>query len=447
LFDTIVAGWRDIRPPKKTQVYEGGELNQTKMGLPNRELGILLLLAIVQFTNVLDFMVMMPLGPQLMRLMAMTPAQFSHVVSSYTFAAGLSGILSAFFIDRFDRKRALLFIYVGFLVGTLSCALAPGYKTLAFARALTGAFGGVLGALTLAIVGDLIPSERRGRGMGIIMTSFSLAAVAGVPTGLALANAFSWHAAFFLISGLGLPILIGLGFLIPPLRAHLESARAGRERMWGLFDNLRRDNAQAFALSLTPTLLLGHFAIIPFMSPYLVANVGLSEYDLTYVYLFGGGATLLSMPLTGRLSDRFGSAKIFTLTAALTTIPILMLTHLPRTALWVTLTISTIFFIIASARMVPAMTLVSEAVAPQWRGGFMSLNGSFQQLSAGLASFIAGVVIMRGTDGKLLHFQRAGYLAALTSIACIFISRHLRPYREAEPQVPKSVDRVYLDGA
>jgi len=398
-----------------------------------------MLLAVVQFTNIMDFMVMMPLGPQLMRLMSMTPAQFSHVVSSYTFAAGLSGILSAFFIDRFDRKRALLFVYVGFLLGTLSCALAPGYITLTLARALTGAFGGVLGALTLAILGDLVPIERRGRGMGIIMTSFSLAAVIGVPTGLALANAFSWHAPFFLITGLGLPIWIALGLLIPPLSAHLE-ARTGKERLWGLFENLRRDKAQAFALSLTPTLLLGHFTIVPFMSPYLVSNVGLTEYDLTYTFLLGGAATFFSMPLTGRLADRFGSANIFTLTAALTTIPILTITHLPRTALWPTLIISTIFFVIASARMVPAMTLVTEAVTPRWRGGFMSLNGSFQQLSAGLASFIAGVIITRGSDGQLLHFHHAGYFAALTSIACIFISRRLRPYRETESQAAEVVE-------
>jgi predicted MFS family arabinose efflux permease len=353
--------------------------------------------------------------------------------------------LSAFFIDRFDRKRALLFIYAGFLVGTLSCALAPGYVTLTLARALTGAFGGVLGALTMAIVGDLIPIERRGRGMGIIMTSFSLAAVAGVPTGLALANAFSWHAAFFLIAGLGLPILIVLGFLIPPLRAHLQNARAGREHLWGLFDNLRRDKAQALALTLIPTLLLGHFAIVPFMSPYLVSNVGLTEYDLTYVFLFGGAATLFSMPMTGRLSDRFGSTNIFILTAALTTIPILTLTHLPRTALWAALTTSTIFFVIASARMVPAMTMVTEAVAPQWRGGFMSLNSSFQQLSAGLASFIAGVIITRGPGGKLFHFGLAGYLAAGASVACIFISRRLRPYRqnrEVDSQVSEVVEQV-----
>jgi MFS transporter, DHA1 family, inner membrane transport protein len=406
----------------------------------NRELGILLLLAVVQFTNILDFMVIMPLGPQLMRLMAMTPAQFSHVVSSYTFAAGFSGILSAFFIDRFDRKRALLFVYVGFLVGTLACALAPGYLALVSARALTGAFGGVLGALTLAILGDLVPIERRGRGMGIIMTSFSFAAVVGVPTGLALANAFSWHAPFFLITGLGFPILIALGVLIPPLGAHLEKTE--RPPLWGLFENLRRDKEQAFALSLTPTLLLGHFMIVPFMSPYLVSNVGLSEHDLTYIFFFGGGATLFSMPITGRLADRFGSVKIFTLIAALTTIPILAVTHMPRTALWPTLIISTIFFVMASARMVPAMTLVTEAVTPRWRGGFMSLNGSFQQLSAGLASIIAGVIISRGPDGQFLHFHHAGYFAALTSVACIFISRRLRPYREAESQAAEVVEMV-----
>src|SRR5262249_40182227 len=182
--------------------------------------------------------------------------------------------------------------------------------------------------------------------------------------------------------------------------------------------------------------------IVPFMSPYLVSNVGLSEYDLTYIFLFGGGATLFSMPMTGRLSDRFGSAKIFTLTAALTTIPILTITRLPRTTLWATLTISTIFFVIASARMVPAMTLITDVVPPQWRGGFMSLNGSFQQLSAGLASFIAGTIITRGPEGKLLNYQLAGYIAALTSFACIFISRRLQPHREAESPAPEVVELV-----
>jgi DHA1 family inner membrane transport protein len=426
---------------KQTSADGGGVLNQTKPGFLNRELGILLLLAIVQFTNVLDFMVMMPLGPQLMRLMGMTPAQFSHAVSSYTFAAGASGILSAFFIDRFDRKKALLVIYIGFLLGTLSCALAPGYVTLVIARALTGIFGGVLGALTLAIVGDIVPIERRGHGMGIIMTSFSLAAVIGVPTGLALANAFTWHAAFFLIAGLGLPILILMWILIPPLRTHLDLALSGRDRMLGLFDNFRNDKSQAIALSLTPTLLLGHFTIVPFMSPYLVSNVGLTEHDLTTMFFFGGCATLVSMPLVGKFSDRFGSAKIFTITAALTTIPILVITRLPQTALWATLAISTVFFIIASARMVPAMTLVTNAIAPQWRGGFMSLNSSFQQLSAGLASLIAGLIITRGEDGKFLHFHHAGYIAAITSLACIFIAVRLRPYRQAEqPLVPEAIE-------
>jgi predicted MFS family arabinose efflux permease len=408
-------------------------LDQEKVGFPPRELGILLLLAFVQLTHILDFLVMMPLGPQLMRLMGMTPAQFGHVVSSYAFAAGLSGILSAFFIDRFDRKVALLFVYVGFLVGTLSCALAAGYKSLAFARALTGAFGGVLGALTLAIVGDLVPVERRGRGMGIMMTSFSLAAILGVPTGLALANAFSWRAAFLLISGLGIPILIALWSLTPPVRAHLENAWDSRERMWGIFGDLRRDKAQAFALTLMPTLLLSQFTIAPFMSPYLVSNVGLTERDLTYVFLVAGAWTLLSTPMTGRLSDRFGSSRIFTLAAVLTAIPILTLTHLPRTSLWAAVAVTAMLFAISNARKVPGMTLVTEAVAPQFRGGFMSLNSSFQQLSAGIASFVAGFIISQGPDGRLLHYERAGYIAAGASVLSVFIGRRLRPYTGAAP--------------
>jgi len=386
---------------------------------------LLITLTVIQFTHVMDFMVLMPLGPQLMRLMGMTPTQFSHVVSAYPVAAGTSGILGAFFLDRFERKRALLLIYSGFILGTLACALAPTYQFLVFARTLTGIFGGVQGALVLAILSDVIAPHKRGRALGITMTSFSLAAVIGIPVGLALANAFSWHAPFLLISGLGIPTIGMMFFFVPRVNQHL-SVKAAEDTMWRLIKNLRHDRSQFFALILLPVLLFGHFAVIPFLSSYLVFNVGLSQANLTLVYFFGGLSTLVSTPLAGRLSDRFGAGRVFTATVLFAIIPILLMTNLPPVPLWLALILTSLLFVVSSSRMVPAMTITTGAVTPNLRGGFMSLSGSLQQIGMGLASSIAGMILTQNADESFTHFERVGFISVAFSVLCLFMVRKIR---------------------
>jgi len=270
----------------------------------SRERLLLLILAMVQLTNVLDFVVMMPLGPQFMRYFSISPQAFGMMVSSYTFSAAIFGFLGAFFIDRFDRRVALLVLYAGFTLGTFCCALAPTYELLTLARSLAGAFGGIIGAVVMAIVGDAFPEARRGAATGVIMSSFSIASIAGVPFGLYLAHLLSWQAPFFMLAALSAVTWLGAFCLLPPLTRHLQCAVLASP-----IDEIRLvlslpNTLRAFAFM--STLMLAGFSVIPFISPYMVGNVGLSESDLPYIYLFGGFATFFTSRYIGVLSDRYG---------------------------------------------------------------------------------------------------------------------------------------------
>ncbi len=192
---------------------------------PLNERLLLLSLAAIQFTTVVDFIIIMPLGPQYMRVFSITPGQFGLIVSAYAISAGISGIAAGFFLDRFDRKRALLGLYSGFTLATLFCAVAQTYPLLVAARALAGAFGGVTGALILAIVGDVVPEHRRGAAMGLVMSAFSIANICGVPLGLVLASHFNWHVPFFALAGLSIIVLAVMVRVMPSLRTHLLHLR------------------------------------------------------------------------------------------------------------------------------------------------------------------------------------------------------------------------------
>ena len=182
---------------------------------PSSERTILLTLAAVQFTHILDYMIVMPLGAGLMRVFDITPTQFSYLVAAYGAAAAVAGLIGGFFLDRVDRKHALFALYAGFAVATLACALAPTFSALLAARVMAGACGGVAGAIVIAMVGDVVPPERRGRGFAFVMSAFPLASIAGVPLGIKLASMFQWHAPFYLLVGLAVPTLIGIARLIP----------------------------------------------------------------------------------------------------------------------------------------------------------------------------------------------------------------------------------------
>lgn len=391
-----------------------------------KERVLLFILAAIQFTHIMDFMIVMPLGPQLMRLFDISPKQFAFIVSAYTFSAGIFGFAGAFFIDRLDRKKALLGAYLGFLVGTFACAIAPTFYFLVLARILAGAFGGILGALVLSIVGDAIPAHRRATAMGVIMSSFSLASVLGVPAGLYLASLHSWHLPFYAIAFMGIIISIFVYFFIPPMTGHIQTKITG-QHPFAVLNNIVADKNQLRALLLMMVLMIGHFSIVPFISPYMVSNVGFTEHQLMYIYLLGGAVTIFTSPIIGRMADKYGKYKIFTLFVFISIIPLLIITNLQHAYIPIVLLITSLFFITSSGRMIPAQAMVVATVLPQHRGGFMSINSCVTQLSSGVASLIAGIVVYKNASGQLVNYQCVGLYAALCSLICILIAAKLKP--------------------
>ena len=389
-----------------------------------RELPLLLTLAAVQFTHVVDFMIMMPLGPQFMRLFAIGPQQFSLMVSAYTFAAAASGFVAALWIDRFDRRRALLALYAGFIVATALCGLAPGYALLLLARVVAGLFGGVLGGLTFAIVADLVPYERRASATAIVAAAFSLSAVAGVPISLWIAAQFSWRAPFLALAAFSAVIALVAMRLIPPLAAHVSAgARRGPlAQVRAIFTV--RNHLRSFAFM---TLLMGSvFTVIPFIAAYNVANVGVAEADLAVIYFAGGATTLVTAQVIGRLADRYGKERLFTILGLISIVPILITTHMPPLPLAEVVALSVLFFVFVPGRFGPATALVTGSVEPRLRGSFMTFNASIQQLASGFASLAAGLIVGRAFDGALTNFGAVGWLSAICTVACLWLVRRIR---------------------
>lgn len=386
---------------------------------------LLFILCCVNFTHIMDFMIMMPLGPQLMKLFEINPQQFGFAVSAYSITAGISGFAAAFFADRFDRKQLLSFAYVGFVIGTFACAFAPSYLGLVAARVLAGFFGGMIGAQVLSIVGDTFEYERRGRAMGVIMTAFSLASVAGVPSGLWLAAHYSWHAPFLAVGILGVMTALLIFTQMPPMTKHLQTDGPKRSPLHVLTDIAQTPNQQR-ALLLSGILMLGHFSIIPFFAPALVGNAGFDEKNIFLIYLVGGALTIFTAPLVGRLADKYGKFRVFATFAALSVIPIWFITNLQPTPLWTVLVLSGLFFVFTNGRMIPMQAIVSGVTTPQQRGGFMGINSALQQLASGLAATIGGMIIHKTPDGHLDRYAWVGYFALTLILSSIFLARRVR---------------------
>ncbi|MEK6566892.1 MAG: MFS transporter, partial [Bacteroidota bacterium] len=319
---------------------------------------------------------------------------------------------------------ALLTLYAGFAVGTGMCALAPTYEFLVGARLLAGSFGGVLGSLVLAIVGDVIPYARRGAAMGVITSAFSVASVAGVPTGLYIAAHLGWHATFLALAGLCVLILLVAVWIVPSIRGHLVDSvsRHPLETLKVMLFN--RNHTRVFLF--VAMLMFGGFTVFPFISPYLVYNLGIQESDLTYVYGLGGLFTIFTSRIIGKLADRYGKPRVFGIVASLSAIPTLAVTSLPAMALPWVLVCTTFFFILASGRSVPAFAMITASVDSSLRGSFMSFNSSIQMWSAGLASFAAGVLITNGPHGELFRYGWVGVMASSSTIACVFLANRLK---------------------
>jgi DHA1 family inner membrane transport protein len=381
------------------------------------------LLAFIKFTQIMDFMIMMPLGPQLERLWDISPQEFGLLVAAYTFSAGIVGLMGSFFVDRFDRKYALIFLYVGFLIGTFACALSESYESLLVARCATGAFGGLLGATVLSIVGDLTTPKNRSETMGIIMAAFSAASVFGVPFGLFLADKLSWQAPFLFLGVVGIPVLILNVLMMPSVSDHLGKEKPKPLAL--LSEMLGKSNAISAHIFIV-LLMLGQFSVITFIAPYMVSNVGFTEGELAYIYLAGGFVTFFSSPWFGKLADRFGQYKFFTVVTPLSLIPLWGITNLPKINLYAVIVITSCMFILISGRIIPAMTMITSSVRPERRGGFMSINSAIQQLGAGIASYVAGLIVIKTASGERQDYNMVGYLAITASIIAILVAKRLK---------------------
>ena len=383
---------------------------------PGRERLLLLTLAGIQFTHVVDFMIMMPLGPQLTALFLISDAQFGLLVSAYTLAAGVSGLLAAFFVDRFERKRLLLSLYAMFALTTLGCALAPTYGMLMLARVAAGMFGGILSAMTQTVIGDVIPFARRGRATGLVMTSFSLATVVGVPSGLFLANHAGWHSSFIAIAVACL--LVGAMALVslPTLDKHVAQAR-GQDVLFAV-RGVWADQNHRRALAMSSAMMFAAFTVIPYITIYMQSNQVLLPTEIPFIYLSGGVVTLLSARWIGMLTDRVGKRKMFQRMLLLSMVPMTITTLMQPLPLPVVLLVSSALFFFMNARMIPGMALLTSAAQPQFRGAFMSLNGAVQSMSIGLATWIGGLLIQRNPQGQVTHY----WLCALVGVSASLLA-------------------------
>jgi len=378
---------------------------------------VILLLAFLQFTVILDFLVISPLGAVILPEMHITTKQFGLLVSVYAFSASLSGLLTAGFADRFDRKQLLIFFYIGFILGTGLCGIANNYHFLLIARIVTGLFGGVIGSISMAIAADLFPLEVRGRVMGVVQTAFAASQVMGLPIGLYLSNLWGWHAPFLMIAGLGLLVGFVIVFGLRPINAHLELQhdRNAFQHLW------KTITTPLYLRGFAATILLaaGGFMLMPFGSAFTVNNLGISLKHLPTIYLVTGISSILFGPLLGRLSDSAGKYRTFVGGTILGIIMVIIYTHLGTTPLWGVILVNILLFLGISARMVSTSALISAVPEPSDRGAFMSINSSVQQFAGGLASGLAGLVVVQTSSGKLEHYGLLGYTVAAAMLLTI----------------------------
>jgi predicted MFS family arabinose efflux permease len=386
---------------------------------------VVALLAFLQFTIILDFMIISPLGAMLMPTLKISPAQFGIVVSSYAFSAGAAGLLTSGFADRFDRKKLLLFFYCGFILGTLLCGVARSYHFLLFARMITGVFAGVIGSTVFAITTDLFAYQLRGRVMGVIQTAFAASSVAGIPLGLYLANRWGWNAPFLLI--VAVSVLVGAVIVryLRPIDAHLR-LHPDRSPLHHFLHTVSTPRyLQGFAT--TGLLSTGGFILMPYMSAFSVHNLGIELSHLPLIYLVSGACAMIAGPLIGRASDALGKYLVFFFGCMATMIMVMIYTHLGVTPLSVVILVNCLLYVGVSSRMISASALISAIPYPPDRGSYMSISSSIQQISGGMAAVLGGLIVTETSTGALENFDVVGYVLVgstlITLVMMYFINR------------------------
>jgi predicted MFS family arabinose efflux permease len=412
-----------LRPKPRILVAQTLSNAMTASLSPRTERFFLLTLAGIQFSHVLDFMIMMPLGPILMQAFGIGTHEFGLLVASYSFSAAVSGILAATFVDLFERKRVLLTCFALFGLATLACGLAPGYPTLIVARGLAGVFGGIMGALIHTMIGDAIPFSRRARASSVVSSAFSLSTIAGVPLSLWLTNHLGWRSPFVLIAGLSaMFIAVGLRFL-PELRHHLSDEKRGH--LLSASFSVLGDPNHLRALLFSALIIVSGFTVIPYITVYAVKNVGIAQQDIPFVYLAGGSATFISARLIGHWADKYGKVEVYRWVAVLATLPLLVITHVGALPLSLWLLCTTAFFVLTSGRMIPAMAIIASSAQPKLRGTFMSLNGTMQSLAMGLATTLAGFLTSLDDGGRIVGYPLVGYVAVAANLIAVWFAARI----------------------
>jgi predicted MFS family arabinose efflux permease len=378
------------------------------------------ILAITLFTVMLDFMVMSPMGDILMKSLNMKPAQFGLAVSAYAFSAGISGLLTAGFADKFDRKKLLLFFYFGFILGTFLCGFANTYPYLIAARIITGLFGGVIGSISMAIVADLFDIQHRGRVMGFLQMGFSASQVLGIPIGLYLANSWGWHAPFLWIAAMALVIAFLIASRMHPLTKHLLVQRDGSALKHLLHTVSKKDYRVGFTA--TTLLSIGGYMMMPFGSAFAINNLKVTQHQLPLMFMITGLSTLIIMPLVGKFSDKIDKFKIFAIASAWTIIMVLIYTNLMVTPFAIVVLLNILMMAGVMSRMIPSQALVTGIPDMQDRGAFMSINASIQQIAGGVAAAVAGMIVVQKTKfSPIEHYDTLGYIIVCISSISVFL--------------------------
>ncbi len=390
------------------------------------ELRLLITLAFVQFTHILDSMILMPMAPTIRKMFTISTQEFGFLVSAYGISAFVSAIIGTFWVDKFDRKKILVVLYLGFLIGTLTSALSPNYYYFLASRIFTGFFGGLAGAVILSIVGDSIPFEKRGRGMGILMSGFAMASVIGIPLAIYLSESFTWQAPFLLICSLGVFVAFGIMYFIPNVDGHLKEEN--KRSPFALYKMVFSHWNTVMALILSFCVVCAHFAIIPFISDYFVNNLHFDlKKEIIFMYICGGLLSVVNSPFVGKMADRFGKGKVFIILSCFAVVPLYLVTHFESHSLALLIGMMALFFIFSGGRMIPSSALITSAVMPAYRGGFMSLNSALQQLAVGLCTLTGGLIITNDVDGKLVNYPMVGFIGIAFTVISILVSLKVKP--------------------
>lgn len=403
-----------------------------------QQLGLLLLLAAINFTHILDFVIVMPLGDQLRHQLAINPQQFGLVVSVYGIAAMITGIVSSSVVDLYDRKTILIGSFGGFALATFYCGLAPNYAHLLIARAFAGLFGGMASSCVMAVIGDVFPDRQRGKAIGVVTSSFAVASTVGLPIGLWLAIYFgNWNAPFIAIGFLAVCVWFLSIICLPSLTGHRTSARPNP---FTQFASVVRHPNHLWSFAFMLTMVFGTFIIVPYIAPYMQANCGRTSADLPVIYMVAGVCTLVTLNIIGWCTDRYGAQRIFLFCAGGAVLMTLVITNLPVVSLGNAIASTCLFMMLASGRVVPAQAMMMRASDPLLRGAFMNLNTAVSHFATAVGPLITGAIVGEEfPGGPLVGFSTAGLIAATFGCVALVLSFRLRPFRGSYLASVKSI--------